>query len=180
MREDTTPAKPMTGTVVPLPSLVPAPPEILERAYALWSTVGGRNATATRRLLEAEAEDGDAVPTDRAIRKWATEHGWHERADLHLRETAGRTVFELGVKWRALLLGAADVLLAAQTGGFAGREIEGALAVKASEIALRQIERGVLPLVVEPPAQAIDTSSMTRAELEAHNKRQLIQRRRRA
>src|ERR671917_369034 len=103
MSEDTTPAKPVTGTIVPLPSLVPAPPEIVERAYELWSTVGGRNASATRRLLEAEAEDGDAVPTDRAIRKWAKEHGWHERADLQLRETAGNTDYELGVKWRALL-----------------------------------------------------------------------------
>ena len=98
MREDSQPAKPMTGTVVPLPSLVPAPPEIVARAYELWSTVAGRNAAATRRLLEAEAEAGDAVPTDRAVRKWATAHGWHERADLQLRETAGRTVFELGVK----------------------------------------------------------------------------------
>ena len=179
MREDSQPAEPMTGTVVPLPSLVPAPPEIVERAYELWSTVAGRNAAATRRLLDSEAEAGDAVPTDRAIRKWATEHGWHERADLQLRETAGRTVFELGVKWRALLLGAADVLLAAQTGGYAGREMEGALAVKASEIALRQIERGILPLEVELPPKPVDTSQMTRAEKEAYAQSQLIQRKRR-
>jgi hypothetical protein len=164
------------ATIVSLPSLVPAPPEILERAYELWSTVGGRNAAATRRLMEAEAEDGDPVPTDRAIRKWARESAWAVRADRELPETKDATLYELGVKWRALILGSADVLLAAQTGGYAGREMEGALAVKASEIAMRQVERGVVPLVVEPPVKPVDTSALPREEKEAHARSLLVRR----
>ena len=156
------------STIISLPSLVPAQHEIKERAFELWSTVGGRNAAATRRLLEAEAEDGDPVPTDRAIRKWAQESAWAVRANHELPETKDQTLFELATKWRALVLGAADVLLAAQTGAYAGREMEGALAVRASEVALRQIERNVVPGVVTRPVEAKSVDDLPREEAEAY------------
>src|SRR5262245_16252063 len=101
--------------IVAFPSLVAIPPEVMERAYELWSTIGGRNAAATRRLMEQEAEDGDAVPTDRAIRKWAQQQAWDVRADGMIRETRELTAYQLGVKYRAIMLGGADVILKAQT-----------------------------------------------------------------
>jgi hypothetical protein len=162
--------------IVAFPSLVAVPADVMERAYELWSTVGGRNAAATRRLLEQEAEDGDMVPTDRAIRKWAQQHGWAVRADRDVGQTKDQTLYELGVKWRALVLGSADVFLRAQTGGYAGREMEGALAVKASEIAMRQVEKGVIPLLVKPPEIEIETDDLSREEREALARQALVRR----
>jgi hypothetical protein len=160
--------------IMALPSLVPASPDLIERAYVLWSTVAGRNASATRRLLIEEAEDGDMLPTEQAIRRWAKHHAWDVRADMQIRDTKDVTAYQLGVKWRAIMLGGADVLIKAQTGGYAGREMEGALAVKATEIGIRVIERGVLPLVVQPPIEEnADTEGMSRDEIEARARQAL-------
>ena len=167
---------PSAKVIVALPSLVPSPIELINRAYELWSTVGGRNAAATRRLLEQEADDGDALPNERSIRRWAKQHAWDVRADVMIRDTKDLTAYQLGVKWRAIMLGGADVLLAAQTGGYAGREMEGALAVKATEIGIRVIERGVLPLVVPPPAEPEVEEDVPRDELEARAKAAMVKR----
>jgi hypothetical protein len=140
--------------------------------------VGGRNAVAVRRLLEDEAEDGDALPTDRAIRRWAHQQAWAVRADGELRETKDQTLYELGVKGRALVLGSFDVLLKAQTGGYAGREMEGALAVKASEVALRAVERGIMPKIAEPPEEKTSVEELPRESREALAKSSMIQRER--
>jgi hypothetical protein len=166
--------------IVALPSLVAAPQEMIERAYELWSTVGGRNAAAVRRLLIEEADEGDAIPNERTIRQWAKHHAWSVAADEMVRETKDLTQYQLWVRYRAIMLRGADVILKAQTGGYAGNELEGALAVKATEVGNRFIERGALPVVVAPPSPPIDTEVLSRDEAEAQVKSAMVRRGRKA
>src|SRR5437868_5500336 len=52
------------------------------RAQELWSGHGSRNASATARLLARELPEGERVPTEQCIRKWARDESWAATADL--------------------------------------------------------------------------------------------------
>jgi hypothetical protein len=90
-----------------------------ERAYHLWAGVGARNASATRRLLQADASAEEPAPTDRCIRYWIRDEAWMARANRSMGETQGLSLAELQVRWLAVLQGQMDDVdqLLASAGG---------------------------------------------------------------
>jgi hypothetical protein len=65
-----------------------------------------------------------------------------------------------------------------QTGAYAGREMEGALLLKAGELSDRLMERGVVPLLPTPPDAGTHDAEegLTRAEREARAGERMAQR----
>lgn len=151
-------------------------PDLKERAYELWVGAGGRNCHAVRGLLELEAEPGDPIPSITTIRTWSKTSYWANRADVDLGFTAGSTMAEIQMKYRAILLGGADVLLRAQTGGYRGREMEGALAVKATEVGMKVIKDGFVVPSQDDQKPQIHAKVLTPEEEEAAINSQLIRR----
>ena len=72
-------------------------------------------------------------------------------------------------------LGLQNLLLAA-TGAFKDDPQDGAIRLKAAELAIRLVERGVIPLTVHPPMEAVDTSNLSREEQEAQARASLVRR----
>ena len=160
-----------TGTVVPFvrgDAQVRHDDETKVRCFVLYGTMAGRNCAAVERLI-AEEYDGTGlpVPTRAAIARWAADERWAEQADDMWRSTKARTLFELQVMAASNAMLAQkrkqDVLL----GRYDGREMTGALHLKAAELSDRFIER-VLPLAsIHAPEPERDTSGMSRDEKEA-------------
>jgi hypothetical protein len=172
------------ATIVALPSRPLAPGEsypdlVVERAYELWSVT--RNAAAAARMLQEElhAELGSQVmtPSERQVREWVHFHAWTDRADEDWRRHQGRNLFELQAQAvAAVRLGVQNLLLAA-SGAFAENPQDGVIRLKAAELAIRLVERGVIPLSVQPPEPAVDTSNLPRDAKEARARKLLVQRR---
>ncbi len=164
---------PLTGALVPLPRREPALPfdeAMIERAFEIYTTVAGRNCAHVQRLLAAEIGDEGPAPTRQTVHNWSIQHAWRERADVQLRETAGRTAHELALLWRSIVLGGAEAILAAQTGAFDDDPAAGAVRLKAAEIGLRPIISGAISLsAIQPPPdpREEDEQSLTREEREA-------------
>jgi hypothetical protein len=143
-------------------------PDVKELAFRLWATVAGRRPAAVERLLARELPAGTAIPTQQAIGNWARGEDWAARADDLWRINHGAMLYELQLLTASNFLlsqiGKQDVL----TGAYAGREMEGALILKAGELSDRLMERGVVPLIPVPPDTAgTDESHLSRAEREA-------------
>ena len=146
------------------------PPEIMERAFEVWSTIAGRHGARTLRLLTAEYGQETALPTASTVNRWALDGTWAARADADLVRSNGRTVFELQTGWLAGLRLAQQVLLDGMSGAFDNLPMSGAARLKAAEITLRVIERAGLLAVLpkaEPQEKTIDWESMTLEEQEA-------------
>ena len=178
-----TPRPDRASALVPLPARPLAPGEsypdaVVERAFELWAVT--RNAAATARMLREElhAELGPQVttPSERQIRAWTHYHGWTARADEDWRRHQGRNLFELQAQAvAAVRLGVQNLVLAA-SGAFADNPQDGGIRLKAAELAIRLVERGVIPLSLQPPEPAVDTSDLPRDEQEARARRILVQR----
>jgi hypothetical protein len=168
------------GEVVALPRREPALPfdEFwIERGFELFATVAGGNCAHVQRLLAAEIGDEGPVPTRQTVYNWCVQFGWRERRDLVIEETKGRTRYELALLWRAIVLGSGEQILAAQTGAFDENPAAGLVRLKASEIGMRQLERGVIQLDAEPPEEnGDDDAGLTRAEREARAGERMAQR----
>jgi hypothetical protein len=78
--------------------------ETRERAYQLWASAGGRNASATSRFLREDAGAGEPVPTDRLIRYWRRRYYWTERATQCMGDIRGCDLIALQGKWLAVQL----------------------------------------------------------------------------
>jgi hypothetical protein len=101
--------------------------------------VAGRNAEATRRRYQDEAEPDAPIPSARTI----------------------RTHF-------AAIQAGLEILLLAGAGAFDDNPAAGMVRLKAVDIALRAVERGVFPLIPSPPQEARrDWSTLTLEEREA-------------
>ena len=90
--------------------------DVVDRAFALWSTVAGRNAALTASLLAREADEGEATPAGSTVRRWAAEASWAARADADLLQTSARTVAELRAGWLGALSLAQQTLVAGLVG----------------------------------------------------------------
>lgn len=145
--------------------------DVVERCYELWSTVGGRNAEATVLKLQEECADDEpiSVPTSRTVRRWAAFHAWQVRADADFQQHHGRELHELQVMTLAAVKVGIQNLLLAGLGGFDNNPGAGVIRLKASELATRIVERGVLPLMPAIPKNDTgpDYTSMTQEELAA-------------
>lgn len=167
--------EPLPGALVPLPVRALAPGEAWDdatktRLREIWSAIGGRDAAAAVRLFRAENEPGAPAPSARTVRYWVQREGWDRWADDLWNTTGGRTLYELRAQMLTNFMLAQRVLRDAMTGGYAGREAEGVLALKGAELSARMIERGVLPLApIAPPAEPTDTfdPNLPREEREA-------------
>src|SRR5689334_20697655 len=91
------PLRPEVEVLTPA-RFTPWPDGSRQRSQELWSTVGGRNASATHQLLQAETPDAP-VPAAATIRTWASEEDWGAAADVELEATRGRTVRSLQAGW---------------------------------------------------------------------------------
>jgi hypothetical protein len=116
---------------------------IHERAFALWSTVAGRNAALTASLLMREAEDGTPTPAASTVRRWAADpdEDWHARADADLMHTNGRSVGQLRAGWLGALTLAQQTLLAGLVGDLDDLPHAGAARLKSAELVLKTLER---------------------------------------
>jgi hypothetical protein len=153
------------------------PTDIKRRAQELWATVAGRDSGAVVRLLAAEAEPDEPLPSARTVRHWAQTENWSAWSDGFWRETAGRTAYELQLQMLANFMLAQQVKREAMTGGYAGREAEGVLALKAAELSERLAQSGVLALhVPEPPQPAVDAARLPKDEQAALARETLVQR----
>jgi hypothetical protein len=157
-------------SLVPLPSHKLSPGEsypdaMVERGYEHWSVT--RNAEAVAQMLRNEFGPEIQTPSARCIREWVHFHAWTARADDDWRTNQGRNLFEMRAQAAASFrLGLHNLLLAA-TGGIPD-PADAMIRLKAAELAIRLVERGVIPLAaIEPPTENVDTSRLTRAEREA-------------
>jgi hypothetical protein len=171
--------------LVPLPQNPPArfenyPPEIVERAFAIWASIGGRSGARVVRLLSREYEEGMALPTASTINRWALDGAWAAKADADLEGSHSRTLYELQVGWLAGLRLAQQTLLDGMAGAFDDLPMGGAGRLKSAEITLRTIERAgllaILPQAKPQEVAQIDFSTLPLAEREAAM-RQMVQQR---
>ena len=140
--------------------------EIVTRSFALWAFT--RNAEATARMLENELREAGhqgPTPSARTIRHSIDYHGWRRDADAHWREHRHRDLFELQAQAAAAVRIGLTNLLLASAGAF--EPTEALVRLKAFELASRLFERGVSPLMPEPPTEAVDTAQLSRQEREA-------------
>jgi hypothetical protein len=141
------------------------PDFVIERCYELWATC--RNAEATAHMLAEELGPETQAPSARRIREWVHFRAWTARADEQWRQHHGRDLFELQAQAvAALRLGLQNLLLAA-AGAFADNPQDGAIRLKSAELAIKLVEKGVIPLAIQPPEEAVETSTLSRAEKEA-------------
>ena len=179
MSKDT---EPVRGTIVPLPSRSLAPgeawsQEIVASAFVLWASC--RNAEATARMLTDELREAGhtgPTPSARTIRQWTDYHQWRRQADVAWREHKARDLFELQAQAVAAVRVGLQNLLLAATGAFADSPQDGVIRLKAAELAIRLVERGVIPLSAQPPEEAIDISHLSRDEQEARARALNVQR----
>src|SRR5215217_9317468 len=151
-------------SLMPLPSQKLSPGEsypdaMVERGFEHWSVT--RNAEAVAQMLRNEFGPEVRTPSARCIREWVHYHGWPARADNDWRSNQGKTLFEMRVQAVAgFRLGLQNLLLAA-TGGIAD-PAEAVIRLKAAELSIRLVERGVIPLAaIEPPIEDVDESTLT-------------------
>lgn len=144
------PIRPDIAVISPPARFVAWPDEMKQRAQDLWSTVGGRNASATHQLLQAEMPDS-AVPAAATIRSWASEEDWSSAADMELESTRGRTVRSLQAGWLTALEMAQATLLAGMAGLLDSAPYGGSARIKSAELVLRTLERaGPLAQLPDP------------------------------
>jgi hypothetical protein len=160
---------------------VECPPEVKARAFVLWGTFAGGDAAATERLLQAEAENGEVVPTARTIRRWAHDDNWAAQAAAAWQNVATRdkALYDLQM---AMINNAAlgevqkrDV----QTGAYDDQPMVGALRLKAAELSGRTVERVIAALRMPVPPDVAgedDDEGLTRAEREARAGERMAQR----
>jgi hypothetical protein len=164
---------------LPRPTLAPGesyPDPMVEHAYEHWSVM--RNAEAVAQMLRNEFGPEVRTPSARCIRDWVHFYAWPARADNDWRRNQGKALFELRAQAVAgFRLGLQNLLLAA-TGGLPD-PADAATRLKAAELSIRLVERGVIPLAaIEPPTEDIDESHLTRAEREARAAERMTERRR--
>jgi len=171
--------------IVPVPQLEPArfesyPPEIMGRAFEVWSTIAGRSGARVVRLLSREYGEETALPTPSTVNRWALDLAWAARADADLERSHGRTLYELQVGWLAGLRLAQQTLLDGMAGEFDDLPMSGVARIKSAEIVLRTIERaGLLAMLPQrPEPEHVDTSQLTLAEREALASARLVEERR--
>lgn len=165
--------KPVPATLVPMSARQPARFEswddaIQERAFALWSSIGARNAGRTVLLLTRDLGEDAPAPASSTVRRWAHDQAWAAKADADLERSHGRTLYALQVGWLAALQLAQQTLLDGMAGALDDAPGYGLARIKSAEITLKVIERaGLLAVLPTPPEPETSTDSMTREEREA-------------
>jgi hypothetical protein len=155
-------------------------PDIVQRSYEIWSTLGNRNASRTEMLLAREADEGTSIPASSTIRKWASAGAWASRADADLETAHGKTLHELQVGWLAVQRLSQETLLDALAGALDGCPHGGAARLKAVEIGLRTIERAGLLAVLPEPQRAAENEEHLTLDQRARRMRSLMAERNRA
>jgi hypothetical protein len=126
--------------------------DVVDRAFALWSTVAGRNAALTASLLAREADEGEATPAGSTVRRGAVEASWAARADADLLQTSARTVAELRAGWLGALSLAQQTLVAGLVGELDDLPHAGAAQLKSAELVLKTLQHAgttIVPTVTE-------------------------------
>jgi hypothetical protein len=170
--------------VVPVRASAPAlfeayPPEIVERSFALWSTIAGRCGARVVRLLAREQGDEVALPTASTVNRWALNDAWAAKADADLEHSHGKTLHELRVGWLAALRLSQQVLLDGMAGELDELPYGGAGRLKAAEITLRVFERAGWEALLPKPNTESDRrewESLTLEERESFMRGELRQR----
>ena len=167
-------------SLVPLPHHKLAPGEsypdaIVERGYEHWAIT--RNAEAVAQMLHNEFGSAVQTPSARCIRQWVHYYGWPVRADADWRSNQGKSLFVMQVQAvAAFRLGLQNLLLAA-TGGIPD-PADAVIRLKAAELAIRLVEKGVIPLAaINPPIEDVDERMLSRPEREALANARIVQRR---
>jgi hypothetical protein len=122
-------------------------PELVERAFQLWSTVAGRNATLTASLLAREADDGTPTPAGSTVRRWAADELWSDRADADLTQTSARSVAALRAGWLGALSLAQQTLMAGLVGDLDDLPHAGAARLKSAELVLKTLQHANATIV---------------------------------
>ena len=143
------------SSIAILPDAFASPParfqahtsDLVERAFHVWSTVAGRNATLTASLLAREADDGAATPAGSTVRRWANEQHWHTRADADLLQTSARSLAELRAGWLGALSLAQQVLTAGLIGDLDDLPHAGAARLKSAELVLKTLQHANATIV---------------------------------
>ena len=134
--------------VLPSPARFQAhAPELVERAFQLWSTVAGRNATLTASLLTREVDDGTPTPAGSTVRRWASEQCWDARADADLVQTSKRALAELRAGWLGALSLAQQTLMAGLVGDLDDLPHAGAARLKSAELVLKTLQHANATIV---------------------------------
>jgi hypothetical protein len=161
---------------------VECPPAVRARAFVLWGTFAGGDAAATERLLQAEATEGDVVPTARTIRRWAAADNWPAQAmgawqDVGTRDKA---LYELQMAMVHNKMLAEVQKRDVQTGAYDHAPMVGALRLKGAELSDRGWERvmALLRMPTPPDETMDDDADLSRAEREARAGERMAQRKR--
>jgi hypothetical protein len=150
-------------------------PELVERAFHLWSTVAGRNATLTASMLAREVDEGEATPAASSIRRWAVEQHWHARADADLVQTSARTLAELRAGWLGALSLAQQTLMAGLVGDLDDLPHAGAARLKSAELVLKTLQHAGATIVPsESPATRQDDDQTLTLEQRARRMRAMM------
>ena len=175
----------MRGEVVPFIRGTPGvacPPEVKARAFVLWGSLAGGDAAATERLLQAEADEGDVVPTARSIRRWAVEDRWAAQAAAAWQDVATRekALYDLQMAMIANKMLAEVNKRDVGTGAYDDNPMVGALRLKSAELSDRGVERvmALLRMPTPPDEATADDENLSRAEREAKIVERMAQRKR--
>src|SRR5215207_2157307 len=150
-------------------------PELVERSFHLWSTIGGRNASLVASLLMREADEGQVTPAGSTIRRWASEQLWHARADADLVQTSARTLAELRAGWLGALSLAQQTLMAGLVGELDDLPHAGAVRLKSAELVLKTLQHAGATIVpAENPAALQDDDQPLTLEQRARRMRAMM------
>lgn len=149
-REET---KPAPLRVVP-DAVIRYDDDVRETCYAIWSTVAYMSPARTARWFARECQDVAHMPNADTIAYWARRDRWLERSQEDERRFHGQRLLRLQQKWFAAVEGSADVMLDAQAGAYDDNPAAGLVRMKAGELAIRAVERRVLPLMPPKPQAA--------------------------
>ena len=148
-------------------------------ALVFYATGGARNCADVERMLARALEGtGEPVPTAQTIAGWAREENWPKKADELWRVSRGRMFYVNQIVAMGNVGTALEVIRDGMLGRLEGDVAEQAIKIKAAELALRAPERLPWLATIEPPAEAVDTPQMSRAEKDAYLRSQLVQRHR--
>lgn len=137
---------------------------VRERCYALWSTLAAMNARATARWYASEVEPGDPAPTAETIRQWAIAGDWMARRADDYRRNHGQRLFDLQLRYFAIMEAHVEVMAQAQAGAWDDNPAAGIVRLKPGELAGRIIERGIVPLM--PAVPQVESRDWERLSLE--------------
>lgn len=149
------------------PAVIRYAPDVVERCYQLWAWRCARSPRAVERTYRDEVPEGTPVPTYTTIRDWAIRDHWDTRRRDDFARNCGDNLYDMQVDAATNIRRQLDIVAEIQAGLFDHDPAAALVRLKAGELAVKLVERGIVPLMPKPIEPEANTDGMTREEREA-------------